>query len=174
MAKAFIAFHPADREHARKFMEEFSDVVTDVTGDLLCVNDNDEFVKDVNEGTFVQRELRAKYLKNSMVTIMLAGKCTWSARYVDWEIAASLRKDSDRGRNALVGIRLPYMATSKDPVKVPERFQANLKSGYAIFKVYPTSSEDLRTWITTALERRDTITPDNSLALQQKDDKCKG
>lgn len=169
MTKAFITFHPADRALAVKFVEQFGDVVT---ATLVGVSDQDAFIKDTNEATFIEREIREKYLLNSTVTIMLAGKCTWSQRYVDWEIAASIRKDFERGRSALLGIRLPYMAGS--PVVVPERFQDNLTNGYAMFKTYPSTSDDLREWILQALERRDTKNPDNTRPIRKKDDKCKG
>ena len=118
MTKAFITFHPADREYAVKFLEQFGDVIT---ATLIGVSDKDAFIKDTNEASFIEREIREKYLTNSTVTIMLTGKCTWSQRYVDWEIAASLRKDSDRGRSGLLGIRLPHLGTG--PTVVPERFQ---------------------------------------------------
>jgi hypothetical protein len=169
MPKVFLTFHPNDKKLAEQFAEQFAEVLTPKMGG---VSDHDDFIKDVNEAAFIEREIRERFLTNTTVTIMLAGKCTWSQRYVDWEIAASLRKDAERGRSALLGIRLPYMASS--PVTVPERFQDNLKNGYAMFKTYPPTPEDLRTWIQQALERRDTVTPDNSRPLQKKNDNCKG
>jgi hypothetical protein len=169
MTKAFITFHPADREYAAKFVDQFSDVVT---ATLVGVSDHDDFIKDSREASYIEREIRQKYLTNTTVTIMLTGKCTWSQRFVDWEIAASLRKDADRGRSALLGIRLPHLGSG--PTTVPERFQDNLTAGYAVFKTYPTSSEDLRGWILQALERRDTVTPNNARQLRQKNDSCKG
>jgi hypothetical protein len=169
MTKAFITFHPNDREHAAKFIEQFGDIVT---ATLVGVSEKDDFIKDTNEAAFIEREIRERYLTNTTVTIMLTGKCTWSQRFVDWEIAASIRKDSERGRSALLGIRLPYLGSG--PTQVPERFQDNLKNGYALMKTYPTSSEDLRAWIVTAFERRDTITPDNTRPLLKKNAGCKG
>lgn len=169
MTKAFITFHPADREYAVKFVEQFADVVT---ATLVGVSEQDDFIKDTNEAAFIEREVRERYLTNTTVTIMLTGKCTWSQRFVDWEIASSIRKDAERGRSALVGIRLPYLGSG--PTTVPERFQDNLKNGYALMKTYPASSEDLRAWIVAALERRDTITPDNTRPLLKKNAGCKG
>ena len=52
--------------------------------------------------------------------------------------------------------------------------QDNLKAGYAVFKTYPATSEDLRAWIVTALERRDSVNPGNSRPLRKKNDNCKG
>ena len=169
MTKAFITFHPADREYAVKFVEQFSDVVT---ATLVGVSEKDDFIKDTNEASYIEREIRERFLTNTTITIMLAGKCTWSQRFVDWEIAASIRKDAERGRSALLGIKLPSLGAG--PVTVSERFQANLKVGYAMFKTYPTSSDDLRNWIVQALERRDTVTPDNSRALLTKNESCRG
>jgi hypothetical protein len=169
MTRAFITFHPADREHAARFAEQFSDVVTT---DLGGVNNHDDFIKNTNEATYIQRQIREKYLANTTVTIMLAGNCTWSQRFVDWEIAASLRQDAVRGRSALLGISLPHLGSG--PTIVPERFQDNLSIGYAVFKPYPSTSDELRGWILEALEHRDTITPNNSRPFLLKDGKCKG
>jgi hypothetical protein len=169
MTKAFITYHPADQKYAEQFIEQFGDVVTSKLGG---VNDHDAFIKDTNEASFIEREVREKYLTNTSVTIMLVGKCTWSQRYVDWEIAASLRKDAERGRSALLGIRLPHLGAG--PTMVPERFQDNIKNGYALMKTYPATSDDLRAWIITALERRDTVAPDNTRPLRKKNDNCKG
>jgi hypothetical protein len=169
MTKCFITFHPADRAHAEKFVEEFAEVVS---ATLVGVTEQDDFIRDTNEASYIEREIRERYLKNTTVTIMLAGKCTWSHRFVDWEIAASLRKDADRGRSALLGIQLPYMAKAP-ATTVPERFQDNLNNGYAMFRRYPTSSDQLREWIQKAQEHRDTVTPDNTRALRKKDDRCK-
>ena len=169
MTKAFITFHPADQKYADQLAEQFADAVTAKIGG---VTEHDDFIKDVHEAAFIEREIRDRYLTNTTITIMLAGKCTWSQRFVDWEIAASLRKDADRGRSALLGLRLPYLPPG--PTTVPERFQDNLTAGYAVFKPFPTSSDDLRDWVRLALERRDSVTPDNSRPLRKKDDKCKG
>jgi MTH538 TIR-like domain (DUF1863) len=50
--------------------------------------------------------IRADYIKDSTVTIVLAGKCIWARRYVDWEIQASLRAGQTVSPNGLLGLKL--------------------------------------------------------------------
>ena len=70
MAKAFISFHPADRQYAEKFAEQFADAGTLKLGG---VNDKDAFIKDSLEASYIEREIREKYLANTTVTIVLVG-----------------------------------------------------------------------------------------------------
>ncbi|MBN1655077.1 MAG: TIR domain-containing protein [Deltaproteobacteria bacterium] len=40
---------------------------------------------------YVMRRIRDEHLRDSTVTIVMIGNCTWSRKYVDWELQASLR-----------------------------------------------------------------------------------
>lgn len=51
---------------------------------------NDDIINSTDTN-YVMRRIRELYLKDSTVTIVLMGKYTYTRRYVDWEIQASLR-----------------------------------------------------------------------------------
>ena len=93
------------------------------------------------------------------------------------EIAAALRDDAEIGqRTGLLGIRLPGLRLpglpASKPAIVPERFADNVDAGYATFRPYPASSEELRAWVESALVDRQYRTPDNRRPLRIADDPC--
>ena len=94
-------------------------------------------------------------MKDSTVTIVLIGKCTWARRYVDWEIQASLRHGETITANGLLGIVLP--SAGKKPT-APKRLKINLSSddqdGYARLYWYPKRKDTLSNWIEDAFNAR--------------------
>jgi hypothetical protein len=103
---------------------------------------------------YVMSQIRARYLKDSTVTIVLMGKCTWARRYVDWEIQSSLRRGQTLP-NGLLGVKLPTFNG------FPPRFNQNLindrntqKDCYARWIDYPASADILRSSIEAAYQRR--------------------
>ncbi len=165
--KCFVTFHHADQSYADTFISKFGDVFI---ARALGVSDDDDFINSTDTD-YVMRRIRELYLADSTVTIMLAGKCTWARRYVDWEIASSLRNDAVNKRSGLLGIRLSYLP-SNETTTVNERFHDNVECGYADFHAYPTSDDQLHRWIEAAYERRDTVAPDNRRALHQRNRAC--
>ena len=164
--KCFITFHQADKEYVDRFVTRFDDVMIPR---VLGVSDLDDFI-DSDDSDYVMRRIREKYITDSTVTIMLTGTCTWARKYVDWEIASSLRNDPNNKRNGLLGIKLSYMPAGS--TTVPERFHDNTQMGYAFFRSYPDTSEQLRGWIEKALDLRDTVTADNSRPLRKRNGTC--
>jgi hypothetical protein len=166
----FIVFHPADREPAARFVDRFRDVfIARARG----IRDEDGLEADGNtDPAVLLHQVRRKYVWEAALTIVLTGSCTWARRYVDWEIAAALRDDAEIGeRTGLLGIRLPGLPASR-PAIVPERFADNVDAGYATFRPYPASSEELRAWVESALVDRQYRTPDNRRPLRLADDHC--
>ena len=166
----FIVFDPADRASAERFVERFRDVfIARVQG----VRDEDGLEADGNtDPGALLHQIRRRYVWRAALTIVLTGSCTWARRYVDWELAAALRDDDEIGpRTGLLGIRLQGPQTSR-PVIVPERFADNVDTGYATFRPYPASSEELRAWVEAALVDRQYETPDNRRPLRLADDPC--
>ncbi|MFD1988933.1 TIR domain-containing protein [Paenibacillus nicotianae] len=45
---------------------------------------------------YILNEIRTKQLKDSVITIVLIGKDTWSRKWVDWEIYSSLHPYKER------------------------------------------------------------------------------
>jgi hypothetical protein len=99
-------------------------------------------------------QIRAKYLGDSTVTIVLIGLCTHSRRYVDWEIKASLRQ-GETEPNGLIGVLLPSGSTS---AHLPPRFEQNWKQGeqncYARYRYCPQTADELRSLIEDAFSAR--------------------
>jgi len=110
---------------------------------------------DSDDPDYVMRRIRELYLKDSTVTIVLIGKCTWARRYVDWEIQASLRHGETITANGLLGIVLP--SAGKKPT-APKRLKINLSSddqdGYARLYWYPKRKDTLSNWIEDAFNAR--------------------
>lgn len=113
--KCFVSYHHEDQDEAEKFIEDFHDVFI---ARAVGVSDEDDFI-DSDKPQYVLRRIRELYLTDSTVTIVLVGKCTWARRYVDWEIASTLRDDPNNGRSGLIGITLPSVA--KDSTRKPPR-----------------------------------------------------
>jgi hypothetical protein len=154
--KCFISYHHQDAAEVRAFVDRFSDVLI-AKGIGEGVSDDDNFVKS-NDTEYVLRSIREKYLSDSTVTIVMIGRCTWERKYVDWEIASTLRHDPNNGRSGLVGVTLPSIA-NYDGTKAPARLQTNAhinetNDGYARWMKYPSSAASLTSWIEDAYSAR--------------------
>ncbi len=150
--KCFVSYHGADIDGVTAFVETYNDVfIPRVVG----VSDSDHFRDPISsqDEEYIKQQIGAKYLSDSTVTIVYVGKCTWSRKYVDWEVSSSLRNDRVNKRNGLMGITPVDRSTNA----LPERLQDNLTndgSGYARYYYYPTSASDLRSWIQDAFDAR--------------------
>ena len=151
--KCFISYHHADDESVRRLVDIF-----DHAHDVFIVRRLGEMPDDIvdsNNTDYVMSRIRKDYIRDSTVTIVLAGQCTWARRYVDWEIQASLRSGETISPNGLLGIKLPTFT------RWPVRFESNLQQvgqadSYAGFIDYPQSLERLETAIEWAFARRAT------------------
>ena len=170
--KCFIAYHGADIDGVTSFVEDFNQVfIPRVVG----VSDSDQFKDPVDskDEEYIKAQIGSKYLSDSTVTILYVGSCTWSRKYVDWEISSSLRDGSVNKRNGLLGITPPDRSKNR----LPDRFSDNIDSGgngYAQYYYYPTSEESLRNWIDDAFNSRDSKVGliDNSRRLRRVDTRC--
>ena len=150
--KCFISYHQEDEDEVEAFIEKFSDVFIPK---VLGVSNDDEFI-DSKDTDYVMRRIREKYLTDSTVTMVMIGKCTWARKYVDWEIAATLRNDSKNKRSGLLGVILP--SASAGP-RSPQRLTDNLPKaggtdGYARWIHYPSTKTRLRSYINDAFAAR--------------------
>jgi hypothetical protein len=140
----FISYHQADLPAVDGFIERFGPRNFIKRGITLP----DEVINSGNTD-YVLARVRELYIRDSTVTIVLIGRCTWSRRFVDWEIQASLRRSSPNG---LIGVLLD--STSRP--KLPPRFQLNRDSRYARYHYYPPSAATLEAWIADAYQARTT------------------
>ena len=150
--KCFISYHQDDEDEVIQFIEDYSSVFI---AKVLGVSDEDDFINSPDTD-YVMRRIRELYLTDSTVTIVLVGRCTWARKYVDWEIASTLRNDSNNKRSGLLGVRLPSAGTN---TSAPARLNDNLPEahgtdGYARDIIYPPYDDFLRTWIEDAFTAR--------------------
>ena len=150
--KTFISYHQADQEEVDKFIEKFDHdrdvfiaraVGSDQTLDDLIESENDEYV---------MRRIREKYMSDSTVTLVFVGKETWTRKFVDWELAASLHQGEKAGLpNGVLAILSPELTEAI----LPDRFVDNWETGYAKFYPYPKSRTQLSKWIDQAFLARE-------------------
>lgn len=144
--KCFISYYSGDKEEVDKFLYDFGEVFIVKS---IGVSNGDDFI-DSDDTDYVMSQIRKKYLGDSTVTICLIGKCTHSRRYIDWELKTTLRQGAYTP-NGLIGILLPSMGNSAHlPPRFGENWQKEEGDCYAIYRSYPTSKEQLRTWIEDA------------------------
>lgn len=139
--KCFISYHRDDRAVVQRFISQF--------GPSHFIARAITMPEDVIESTdtdYVMRRIRELYIKDSTVTIVLIGRCTWARRFVDWEVQASLRRSAESAPNGLLAILLDR---SIRPA-LPERVKLNKDSGYAQYHYYPNSASALADWIEDA------------------------
>ncbi|MDP1693441.1 MAG: TIR domain-containing protein [Burkholderiaceae bacterium] len=160
--RCFVSYHHADQAEVDEFIRTF-----DHAHNLFSARGlGQEMSADIVNSTdtdYVMRAIRERYLKGSSVTMVMLGRCTWSRRYVDWEIQASLRQGPGSPPNGLLGIKLPSFDDAAH--QFPERFDANLisparkaagaKDCYARHMSYPSSLDALATEIEAAFWRRE-------------------
>jgi hypothetical protein len=153
--RCFISYHVDDEAEVTKFLDDFGD---QIIGTAVGVTADDDFV-DSDDTDYIMNQIRERYLGSTTVTIVLIGKCTWSRRFVDWEVYSSLREYKSYGFSGLVAITLPSVAT--DPERqLPPRVDDNVadESGYARWKKYPASKASLKNYVDEAFEGRSSRT----------------
>ncbi|NRT80955.1 TIR domain-containing protein [Clostridium beijerinckii] len=153
--KVFISYHHNDQEEVDEFIKTYSDEKNIFIARALGVNMSDDIINS-NDTDYVMRRIRELYLNDSTVTIVMLGKCTWTRRYVDWEIQSSLRQGEKTIPNGLLGIKLP----SYNKNAYPDRLNMNLKQNdeqeecYARVIEYPSRKDTLRNAIEDAFQAR--------------------
>ncbi|WP_315334961.1 TIR domain-containing protein [Propionibacterium acidifaciens] len=150
--KCFISYHHDDEIEVERFIRQFDNnqdvlitrgIGAGMAGDVINSNNDD----------YIMRRIRELYLKDTTVTIVLVGRYTWTRKFVDWEVAASLRNTPNVNRSGLMAITLPSAANYFDK-KLPLRVQDNVDRGYARWWKYPTTAECLASCIETAYKAR--------------------
>ena len=150
--KTFISYHRDDQEEVDDFIAAFDHerdvfiaraVGSDQTMDELIESDNDEYV---------MRRIREEHIRDSTVTLVFIGENTWSRKFVDWELAASLHQGPKAGLpNGVLAILSPKLSKAI----VPDRFADNWETGYAKYFAYPKNRTQLANWIDEAFKARE-------------------
>jgi len=155
--KAFVSFYGANRiEEVDEFVRIWSLQHQVFIAKAVGLTYGNDLINS-DDADYVMRRLRADYLADSTVTILLLGPCTHSRRYVDWELKASLRQGDVYVPNGLLGILLP---SAGGRPYLPPRFAANWSSGdaacYARYRPWPAGADQLWSWIEDAYNARTT------------------
>ena len=168
--RCFVSYHKVNSAAVKSFVEEFADVFTAKT---VGVTDEDDFINS-EDTEYVMRRIREKYLSNTTVTIVLIGECTKARKYVDWEIASSLRNDPVNGRSGLLGINMKSVGSrGLAPRRLLDNYDSEDKGGaYALYQTYPSTAQALRNAIQTAFDRRETHSPKTTRALFKNNRPC--
>jgi MTH538 TIR-like domain (DUF1863) len=173
--KCFISYHADDRAEVEAFLDEFG---TEFIARTVGVTEEDDFI-DSEDTDYIMDKIRTTYLGDSTVTIVLIGRCTWSRRFVDWEVYSSLRSSKHSSVNGLLAIRLPSVANTGPnlPDRVAdnvERNTDNIDIGYARWVAYPTNRQSLRSSIEDAhgARTRRPSTINNSRARRIRSSTC--
>lgn len=170
--KCFVSYHLADIDAVTDFVERFSDVFIPRvlgTSDSDALNDP----VDSDNSAYIMDEIGRKYLRDSTVLILFAGSCTWSRKFVDWEISSALRDSPLNKRMGLLGLQADSAG-----VRLPDRFTDNWTAGdsdsYGRLQVVPQSDEALRGYIEDAFTARTSRAGkvNNSRNLRVRNSKC--
>lgn len=170
--KCFLSYAAQDLDEVTAFVGTFG---ATFIPRVIGVSEDDPFVDSDND-SYVLGQIQQKYLWDSTVTIVLMGKCTWSRRFVDWEIYSSLRDGGVNNRNGVMAIQLP--SVDGTAVGLPDRLRDNIPSdgsdAYARYYRHPTSESGLRTWIHDAFTARTTRSDliDNSRNRRRNNSSC--
>ncbi len=172
--KVFISFHHEDESYKNEFEKLFGEVLDGFVS--KAVGDGD-INTNIHTDT-IRQKIRDEFIRDSTVTVVLIGNETWKRKHVDWEIGSSIRDTRFNPRNGLLGILLPSYSTYNtmlsverkytenggpyNPKTIPPRLYKNVECGFAKIYSWPTSSENLKSWIHDAFVRRNKIHPDNS------------
>ena len=150
--KTFITYHHDDQEEVDQFIETFDHerdvfiaraVGSDQTMDELIESDDDDYVMTC---------IRKEHIRDSTVTLGFIGKNSWSRKFVDWELAASLHQGPKAGLpNGVLAILSPKLSEAI----LPDRFVDNWGTGYAKYYPYPKNRTQLANWIDEAFEARE-------------------
>ena len=168
--RCFVSYHEVNSIAVKAFIDQFSDVFTAKT---VGVTDADDFINS-EDADYVMRRIREKYLSDTTVTIVLIGECTKARKYVDWEIASSLRDDPVNGRSGLLGINMKSVGSrGLAPPRLVDNYSDKDTAGsYALYQFYPSTAQGLRNAIQTAFDRRKTHAPVNTRVLFKNNRPC--
>lgn len=192
--KVFISYHHAGNAYRwekndRDFRDRFEKLFSRDFDIMISKAVQDGDIPSDSSPDNTHRIIRDRYLRDSTVTVILIGNDTWRRKHVDWEISSSLRHTEYNPRSGMIGILLPtfkskgldYGIPIKDYVylenaydytvnktSLPERFAMNLDNGFAKLYDWSENPHEIQQWIHDAFERRNKITPDNSLPMFKK------
>lgn len=169
--KCFISYHSQDAPEVLDFVESFESVLIPRS---VGLSEEDGPLIESDDADYIHNTIRDRYLRDSTVTIVMVGQCTWARRFVDNEVYSSLRSGKVNRINGLIAIELRSVAGDS---KLPDRVADNYVNGgnsYAKYWSYPTGATVLQGWIQQAFDARTSKADliDNSRARRQRSSSC--
>lgn len=147
----FLSYHYADADEVDRFVERFGGCFGQINA--IGVTDGDDFVVGCTD-RYVMERIKAKYIRDASLTIVLLGNWTWTRRFVDWEIAATLSTHGTDGAGvALLALDLPGEIGRR---RLPLRLENFFGGGETPERChpFPQSIEQLLVWVNQALQDR--------------------
>lgn len=193
MRNVFVSYHQADVDEVAEFIEmiegSFNEVRSlgadpEVAGELeaqvnaAAVLATAERI-DSDNAQYVMRVIRERLISGTSCTIVLIGRCTWSRRFVDWELASTLKDLEGNPPSALLGIQLPSVGGTTP--KIPERLKLNVERdqsendiGYARYLQPAGSGAAVAQWVEDAVVQSSSRTPaaGSTTGLRQRSTAC--
>jgi hypothetical protein len=157
--KVFISYHHADQNEVAQFVTAFDHAADSFIARGIGAGMTGDIVESTNTD-YVMSRIREDYLGDSSITLVMIGSCTWSRRYVDWELQSSLRRGGTVTPSGVLGIKLPSYSSGT----YPDRLNKNLlppgqpanADCYARVYDMPTSVPDLVSYLEDAYNARTT------------------
>jgi len=143
--RVFISYCHLNQGEAENFVWTWRNVFTHRA---LGMSFTDDIINS-NNPAYVMSRIRANYLGDSSVTVVLVGTCTHSRRFIDWEIKASLQC-GDSTPNGLVAFLLPSAHNNGGrmypflPERLNQNYRLNDNTTYARYWYTPTTEEQMR------------------------------
>jgi hypothetical protein len=156
--RVFISYCHRDQTEAQNFVYMWRNVFS---ARALGMAYTDDMINSDN-ADYVMSRIRANYLGDSSVTVLLVGTCTHSRRFIDWELKASLQRGTSTP-NGVVGflLRSAHNKNGRQFPHLPTRFDQNYRqndnSTYARYWYMPTTEAEMRGYIETAYNTRTTL-----------------
>ena len=150
--KVFISYHHDDQDEVENFVRTFDDERDVFIARALGAGMAQDIINS-NNTDYVMRRIRELYLRDSTVTIVMIGRCTWARRYVDWELQSSLRHGETVRANGLLGIKLRTSYRTY-PNRLSLNHDTSQNDYYARVIDYPTRKDTLANWIDDAFNAR--------------------
>ena len=163
--QTYLSFDPDDIDEVEAFLNEFDDLDGHALRRPLEALEED-IVKGADKHEVIHK-MRERHLKDSVVTLLLLGPCTYTRQSVDLELLASLHNPGDAMAdprestmpNGLLTVMLPSYSNQG----FPDRLNANLRvpeetrtEPYARVIPYPESKDALAEAIEDAYAARET------------------
>jgi hypothetical protein len=153
--RVFISYCHLDQQEAENFVVAWRNVFT--ARALGMAFDNN--MVNSTDPAYVMSRIRADYLGDSTITIVLIGTCTHSRRYVDWELKASMQRGNSTP-NGVVAFLLPsaHNHNGLQYPHLPDRLAANYRyldnTTYARYWFMPETETAMTECIETAFRSR--------------------